>query len=401
MKSCNTLKMSKIFNHKILFLSFINCLVLSGCASIKHFISPDAQYNTQETAPIKRVDSTQNQYYIVQPNESLYQVAKKFNVTERALILWNNLKSPYTLKQGQVLQVFPNESKTKQPEITKFGVEEVRNDDIYSLDDSTLSYDVINEKQNHISPSKTIDNKPTFIEKTEIVSEEIIVLEKSVTPQRESAKGYYVVKSGDSLLGIANSFDLTLSQIAQMNNINPPYPVYIGQKISVNPDLITTENKPVTDLSSIALPKDKQVEKPIPEIEELKSSTSEPDQLTAKITSNSTGWKWPISSKTIVSENDTIALLQGSYHQPVVAACSGKVIYAGIGVEGYGKMIIITCKNNYMTAYSNLNATSVKEGQSIKEGSKIGELGKFKGESVLGFEIRKDGVPVKIQSLMP
>lgn len=400
MKLCSTLKMSSYRKYlKCLFIT-VAYILLSGCASIQHFISPHKQYNAQHTAPIERVDSTQNQYYTVQTNETLYQVAKKFNVTERALILWNNLKSPYTLKKGQVLQVFPNQpTKNITQAKSTLVVEEVHNDDIYSLDDGNLSYDVVNIQDETIT-LKEDPTKKASLENKETVSEDVIISDNISQAKREAVDGQYVVQSGDSLLSIANSFNLSLSQIANINNIQPPYPVYIGQRLTIDKSIIETQADTATKQSDVSSSEVTSPKKTQPEVKlDSKPVQSNQTEISSNLNSNKE-WQWPIISKTVIYDSDTIALLEGTYHQPIRSACSGKVIYAGIGVEGYGKMIIIACGNNYMTAYSNLNMINVKEGETIKAGMIIGELGKFKGESVLSFEIRKDGTPVPVKSLI-
>jgi len=43
--------------------------------------------------------------YRVQPGDSLYVIAKKYNVTVEQLVKWNNLKNPDMLTVGQQLKI--------------------------------------------------------------------------------------------------------------------------------------------------------------------------------------------------------------------------------------------------------------------------------------------------------
>lgn len=46
-------------------------------------------------------------------------------------------------------------------------------------------------------------------------------------------KEYYIVKSGDTLSGIATKYNTTYSELAKLNNISDPNKIYVGQKIRV------------------------------------------------------------------------------------------------------------------------------------------------------------------------
>jgi lipoprotein NlpD len=85
---------------------------------------------------------------------------------------------------------------------------------------------------------------------------------------------------------------------------------------------------------------------------------------------------------------------------PVVAAASGKVAYSGNGLKGYGNLIIIKHNGNFLTAYSHNKVNLVKEGDTVKRGQKIAEVGKTESERpVLHFELRRNGQPLDPSSL--
>ncbi|WP_024832254.1 M23 family metallopeptidase [Ruminiclostridium josui] len=74
---------------------------------------------------------------------------------------------------------------------------------------------------------------------------------------------------------------------------------------------------------------------------------------------------------------------------PIMAAASGKVIYAGLS-DGYGKHVIIDHGNGFKTIYGHSSKLLVKAGELVKKGQKIalvGSTGKSTGPH-LHFEIR-------------
>ena len=78
----------------------------------------------------------------------------------------------------------------------------------------------------------------------------------------------------------------------------------------------------------------------------------------------------------------------------VRAADSGTVSFSGESA-GYGTLIIIDHKNGYETYYGHLSKICVSQGQTVKKGEKIGEVGST-GNSTgphLHFEIRENSAP--------
>ena len=94
--------------------------------------------------------------------------------------------------------------------------------------------------------------------------------------------------------------------------------------------------------------------------------------------------------------------ISGSLGLPVLAAASGKVVYSGTGLRGYGKLVIIKHNNTYLSAYAHNHNILVKEGEEVKKGQKIAEMGSTDTEQVkLHFEIRKQGKPVDPSKYLP
>lgn len=81
---------------------------------------------------------------------------------------------------------------------------------------------------------------------------------------------------------------------------------------------------------------------------------------------------------------------------PIYASHDGLVIYVGRQFKGYGRMIMIEGKNGWASLYAHLTKSRVKEGQEIRQGDLIGDMGRT-GRATgvhLHFEIRKITGPV-------
>ncbi len=80
---------------------------------------------------------------------------------------------------------------------------------------------------------------------------------------------------------------------------------------------------------------------------------------------------------------------------PVKAISDGRVILAN-WLQGYGLMVIVKHGDSDLSLYGYNQSLAVKEGQLVKAGQKIGEVGSSGGQSktALYFEIRRKGVAV-------
>lgn len=108
-------------------------------------------------------------------------------------------------------------------------------------------------------------------------------------------------------------------------------------------------------------------------------------------------WATPTSGKVVqpyTAASKGVDVL-GKEGQSVVAAYDGTVAYSGNGLKGYGNLVIIKHNNGYLTAYSHNKINVVKEGDKVKRGQKIAELGKTESDRpLLHFELRKNGKPM-------
>ncbi|MGD2161376.1 MAG: peptidoglycan DD-metalloendopeptidase family protein, partial [Gammaproteobacteria bacterium] len=94
--------------------------------------------------------------------------------------------------------------------------------------------------------------------------------------------------------------------------------------------------------------------------------------------------------------------IAGNEGKTIKAAAAGKVVYSGNGLISYGNLVIIKHNRSYLSAYAHNRKLLVKEGDTIKAGQKIAELGRTGTDSPrLHFEIRKNGKPVNPLKYLP
>jgi lipoprotein NlpD len=96
--------------------------------------------------------------------------------------------------------------------------------------------------------------------------------------------------------------------------------------------------------------------------------------------------------------------LSGKKGDSVTAAASGTIVYAGSGLRGYGQLIIIKHSDRYLSAYAHNSRIRVKEGQKVKVGQHIADIGSSGSRaniSKLHFEIRRNGQSVNPLTYLP
>jgi lipoprotein NlpD len=118
-------------------------------------------------------------------------------------------------------------------------------------------------------------------------------------------------------------------------------------------------------------------------------------------------WAWPTNGRISVDfgakpGTGTGVLINGKAGQPITAAASGRVVYAGGGLIGYGKLIILKHNDTYLSAYGYNASLLVKEGEQIKKGQRIATMGEGpERKPRLHFEIRRNGQPVNPRQWLP
>jgi lipoprotein NlpD len=218
------------------------------------------------------------------------------------------------------------------------------------------------------------------------------------------------VRKGETLYSIAWRYDLDYKDVARWNNIRPPYSIYIGQELWLSSRY--PSNTAYGGQSASASSSPSATAKPKPK----RTYTPKAPQQKQREIADSDGrsyptgrliWQWPATGEIIRTYGTTNQGkkgidIAGKTGQPVVAAAEGKVVYGGVGLKGYGKLIIIKHNDNFFSAYAHNNKILVKEGTWVKRGQKIAEIGNTDADrAMLHFEIRRNGNPVNPLGYLP
>lgn len=216
-----------------------------------------------------------------------------------------------------------------------------------------------------------------------------------------AAPDYYTVRSGDTLSGIATRYGLDYIKVAQMNDIAPPYRIYVSQSLRLKGSN-SSRSSSTQPLSSNAGQIQRQ---PAPTVSQ--GNVNNPP-VVAGGSNMATGLKWIRPSQGPVIENYNMAKdikgirYGGNAGDPVYAAADGQVVYAADGLPEYGRLVLIKHTGGYISAYAHNSKLLVKSGENINAGKKIAEMGSTGANRVmLEFQIRLDGKPINPANLLP
>ena len=247
--------------------------------------------------------------------------------------------------------------------------------------------------------------------------------------------GEYIVRPGDTLFAISRAHNRNVNDLVMWNNLANPHQISAGQRIRVAPPAggsggnvqvmpVATAGaaapaRPAATAAVRQEPKGgtqtyndqawNQANKPAAQPVTVASApatlpSSPPTTPPAQGNVNSK-WLWPASGRILANFNESTNKgldIAGNLGDPVVASAAGKVVYAGAGLRGYGKLVIIKHDDEYLTAYGHNRELLVKEGDSVARGQRIAELGNTDTSSPrLHFELRKQGRPVDPMGYLP
>jgi len=205
-----------------------------------------------------------------------------------------------------------------------------------------------------------------------------------------------LVQRGDNLYRIAFSNGITVRDLAAWNGIPMPYTIYPGQRLRLfpqsNASRAASGRTPVRS-GAVTTPR-----RPV----------AAPPRVPAAVPVNSgIAWRWPadgqLISRYVAGEPTKQGIdIAGSGGAPVRAAGDGVVVYSGSGLVGYGELIILKHNDAWLSAYGHNRNRLVNEGQLVKAGQQIAEMGRSgAARDMLHFEVRYNGKPVDPLQYLP
>lgn len=212
---------------------------------------------------------------------------------------------------------------------------------------------------------------------------------------------YHTVKKGQTLYRISKAYNVPVEDIMKANNIDDPSSLKVGEKLFIPGAEKEIDVEPYSE-------EVKSWEKYESPAQRNKSDGTQKNDDIREIPSSS-GFIWPVRGKIFSGFENSRARrhdgidISAPEGTPIRASASGKVIYSGSGIRGYGNIIIIKHANNYFTVYAHNKENHVLEGDIVKQGQiigRVGDTGKASGPH-LHFEIRKGKTPVDPLKLLP
>ncbi len=239
----------------------------------------------------------------------------------------------------------------------------------------------------------------------------------------------YVVRPGDTLYSISRSQNVGWQDLARWNNITDPSQLRVGQSLRIEggtpPTAMAEAPSGVVQVQPIGGSNVQQ--RPVVGGPVIGGTPGTPPDApagtpgaapgapgpvptpppSAPRQSNDSGidWLWPASGQVIAQFNQAQNKgvdIEGQVGDPVVASADGTVVYSGSGLRGYGNLIIIRHNASFLSAYAHNSNLLAKEGQTVRRGERIAEMGQTDAPSPrLHFEIRRGGTPEDPMRFLP
>lgn len=257
----------------------------------------------------------------------------------------------------------------------------------------------------------------------------------------EVKPGYYLVKKGDTLRGIALEHGQDYKDLAVWNSLENPNLIRIDQVLRVvvpEGDAAAAEVRPVappvqiesrsvdgkaavaetlkrepkggtqlyTDEAWALLQKSTQATVvPVPVVSAPPPAKPVAESATKPVLAADIDWSWPTANKVTTAfsaANGKGLEFSGAVGDPVLAAASGKVTLVTNSLRGYGNLIVIKHNASYLSVYAHNSKMLISEGQIVSKGQKIAEIGSSDSDHPnLHFEIRREGKPVDPAKYLP
>ena len=283
--------------------------------------------------------------YTVKSGDTIYSLAWRYELDAEDFAAWNDMQVSHFIKPGERLH-------TRKP---------------VNFDASRKAAD---ERSIAYAPQSTTETKPS----------------SNISSDQDRVKAV----RGDTLYSISKRSGVSVERLSQLNQLKKPYIIQPGQTIFLKP--LGTAKDTSTSVTATA----------------VKETVSQPQQKPQSISwPKSVRWQWPAKGKVVKKynrkQNDAKGLdIAGKSGDSIIAAADGKVVYSGNGLISYGNLIIIKHNKTFLSAYAYNRKLLVKEGDIVKAGEKIAEMGhKDKLSPRLHFEIRKNGKPVDPMKYLP
>lgn len=186
----------------------------------------------------------------------------------------------------------------------------------------------------------------------------------------------YPVRSGDTLSGIGGRFGVSHERLADINGIDDPRELQVGQIIKVPYNGSATPRRSPNTYASA------QPKIGVEQIKGFRPFEGKTRRLSISPARDFVGrLAWPVGGGRLSS---TFGYRWLSFHEgidiaapigtAVYAAHDGQVVYSGDGISGYGNLVVVRAPG-LVTVYAHNDSNEVSAGEYVRKGDKIGEVG--------------------------
>ncbi|CAG9272398.1 peptidoglycan DD-metalloendopeptidase family protein [Paraburkholderia caribensis] len=249
----------------------------------------------------------------------------------------------------------------------------------------------------------------------------------------------YKVRRGDSLARIARSHNVTVKQVLAWNHLTRSSRLHIGQALKVSsPDAVKMVAVPASPASATATAQGatsanangaataasgasgatvsgaasntsgtSNTAASAPATGAPAPGAADAREVNAELARHAKGVSliWPAQGNVVegFQAGETRGIeIGGKPGDPIRAAADGKVMYAGMGLNEYGSLIIVQHNKDFLTAYAHNRKLLVKTGDIVRRGQQIAEMGSENNSRVsVLFELRRDGKPIDPMPFLP
>lgn len=241
--------------------------------------------------------------------------------------------------------------------------------------------------------------------------------------------GSYVVKSGDSLYGIARAYKIQVSDLQRQNGITDALKMKPGMTLKVPagghaanapanvaeaPSTTTTVTTTTPVAVSAAVPVGQAsggirlLNPPADALPAKEAAAVAPVKVAgpataAAVPASGAKFRWPAKGAMLAgfgkrpdgAHNDgiNIAVPKGT---DIAAADAGTVAYAGGEIKAYGNLVLIRHEGGWVTAYAHADQILVKRGDQVTRGQVIAKAGATGSvdQPQVHFELRQGAKPI-------
>ncbi len=223
------------------------------------------------------------------------------------------------------------------------------------------------------------------------------------------AEGVHTVTRGDTLYSIALRYGVDVRELARWNGISDTSVLSIGQTLRLTPPAGVATVTPVapagtTEVHPLPAPGVAEAGPPVAPAA-VPPAITKPEPVKPAPVESTVNWLWPAPGKVIETFDETHNKgidIAGNEGDPVLAAADGDVVYVGSALRGYGNLVIVKHNEEFISAYAHNRQILVKQGQGVKRGQRIAEIGRTDADRTkLHFEVRRQGKPVDPLRYLP